>query len=100
MSPTVRRSAVTLSVCNRTSHRIVLFANRICTSRFWLHEHCGCTIVHVQTIIHTLHTAQCTCFRDNDMDSAHAERLRQRRERDRDKCASETPERGEERLRV
>ena len=59
---TVRRSTATLSVCPRTSYRIVLFANRICIGRFWLHEHCGCTIVHVQTFIHTLRTAQCICF--------------------------------------
>ena len=40
------------------------------------------------------------CFRDDDMDPAHAERLWWRRERERDKRASETPERREERLRV
>ena len=47
-----------------------------------------------------LHSVQCTCFRDDDMDPAHAERLRRRREQERDERASETPERREEWSRV
>ena len=72
---------------------------RICTSRFGF-TNIVVALSHVQTIIHTLHTAQCTCFRDDDMDPAHAECLRRRRERERDKHVSETPERREEWLRV